>query len=97
MSRTFAGILAGLLILGAASVSMAGIPDPDESDVLMGPDAGMVTCPLGDGPAYQYVKVIAKRSDSTPIEGIPSSSVFFTITGGDVSISAVQAETDVNG
>lgn len=97
MSRTFAGILAGLLILGAASVSMAGIPDPDQSDVTMGPDAGMATCPLGDGPAYQYVTVEAKRSDSTPIEGIPSTSFFFTVTGGDVTFSAVQTETDVDG
>jgi hypothetical protein len=97
MSRTFAAILAGLLILGAASVSMAGIPDPDESDVVMGPDAGMCTCPSGDGPAYQYVTVYAERDDSSPIQGIPSTSFFFTVTGGDCTFTGVQAETDANG
>jgi len=97
MSRTFAGILAGLLILGAASVSMAGIPDPDESDVTLGPDAGMVTCPLGDGPAFEYVEVTALRDDLSPIEGIPSTSFFFTVTGGDVTIGDVETETDEDG
>ena len=66
MSRTFAGILVGVLILGAASVSMAGIPDPDNSDCVLGPDAGMCTCPAGDGPPYEEVLVTAKDGDATP-------------------------------
>jgi hypothetical protein len=97
MSRTFAGILVGLLILGAASASMAGIPDPDASSVAMGPANGMVTCPAGDGPAYQYITVTALRTDLSPIQGIPSTSFFFTITGGDVTLGEVGTETDVNG
>ncbi|MFH1502165.1 MAG: hypothetical protein ABIG03_03875 [Candidatus Eisenbacteria bacterium] len=97
MSRTFAGILVGLLVLGTASVSMAGIPDPDASSVTLGPDAGMVTCPAGDGPAYEYILVEAKRADLTAIQGIPAGSFFWTITGGDVTITAVQIETDANG
>lgn len=97
MSRTFAGILVGLLVLGAASASMAGIPDPDNSSVAMGPAAGMATCPAGDGPAYHYITVTAKRADTTPIQGIPSTSFFFTVTGGDVTLGEVGTETDANG
>jgi hypothetical protein len=97
MSRTFAGILVGLLVLGVASVSMAGIPDPDQSTCTTGPDAGMATCPAGDGPSYSQLTVTAKRSNSSPIQGIPGSSFFFTVTGGDVTITEVETETDANG
>jgi len=41
--------------------------------------------------------VTAKRSDTTPIQGIPYTSFFFTVTGGDVTITNVGAETDANG
>lgn len=97
MARAFVGMLTGLLVLGIAGGAMAGIPDPDNSTVAMGPDAGMTTCPLGDGPAYEYLTVTAKRSDASAIQGIPYDSIFFTVTGGDVSILHVDAETDVNG
>ncbi len=97
MSRTFAGILVGLLILGAASASMAGIPDPDNSSVTPGATAGFATCPAGDGPAYQYLTVTALRADLSPIQGIPSTSFFFTITGGNVTVGEVGTETDANG
>jgi hypothetical protein len=76
---------------------MAGIPDADLSDVQLTPDAGMCTCPLGDGPAYEFVVITAKRSDTTPIEGIPYSSFFFTVTGGDVTLTEQQAETNASG
>lgn len=97
MSRTFAGVLAGLLVLGAMGMASAGIPDPDLSDVVLGPDPGMATCPAGDGPAYEYITVTAKRADATPIEAIPYNSFFFTVTGGNVVISHVDAETDPQG
>jgi len=97
MARAFVSVLAGLIVLGAAGVVSAGVPDPDESMVTVGTDGGLVTCPAGDGPAYEYVTVTAKRSDSTPIEGIPYDSIFFTVTGGDVAILHVDAETDENG
>lgn len=97
MSRAFAGILAGLLVLGAASVSMAGIPDPDASDCVLGPDAGMVTCPAGDAPAYSFVTVTAKRADLSPIQGIPAANFFFLVTGGEVTMTEVGSESDVNG
>lgn len=102
MSRILAGVLAGCLVLAVAGVAGAGIPDPDLSNVALsdnglGAGYGLTTCPDGDGPAFQYVTVTAKRADTTPIEGIPSGSFFFVVTGGEVTISAVDSYTDSNG
>jgi hypothetical protein len=97
MSRTLAGVLVGLMVLALAGVATAGIPDPDASTVVLGPDGGMATCPAGDGPDYEYITVTAKRADLTPIAGIPYGSFFFTVTGGDVTITHVGEETDSNG
>jgi hypothetical protein len=94
MSRTLAGVLVGLMVLGLAGVAAAGIPDPDASSVTLGPDGGMCSCPAGDGPAYEYITVEAKRADATPISGIPYGSFFFTVTGGDVTITHVDDETN---
>ncbi len=96
MARTLAGVLAGLMVLGLAGVACAGIPDPDLSTVVL-TAGGLTTCPQLDGPTYQYITVTAKRSDASPIQGIPWSSFFFTVTGGDVNLTHVDAETDVNG
>ena len=101
MSRTLAGVLAGCLVLAMAPLAGAGIPDADASYVTM--DAGgqgLTTCPAGDASAYGYITVTALRTDLTPIQGIPSSNFFFTVTGtgsGNVSISAFDAETSVGG
>lgn len=97
MSRTLAGVLVGLLALMFAGAASAGIPDPDLSFVTLGPDAGMATCPSGDGPAFQYITVTAKRDNGTPISGIPYTSFFFTVTGGDVTITHVDPETSALG
>lgn len=97
MSRTLAGVLVGLMVVALAGAATAGIPDPDASSVALGPDAGMVTCPAGDAPPFQYITVTAKRADLTPIEGIPYNSFFFTVTGGDVTIIHVDEETDSAG
>ena len=94
MSRTLAGVLVGLMVLALAGVATAGIPDPDNSSVSLGPDAGMCSCPAGDGPTYEYITVEVKRADATPIEGIPYGSFFFTVTGGDVTITHVDDETN---
>ena len=100
MSRTLAGVLVGLIALACcAGVAAAGIPDPDNSWVDLtktNPD-GMVTCPDLDAPPYQYIKVYARRADNSPIQGIPYTSFFFTVTGGDINLTNVDAETDVNG
>jgi hypothetical protein len=96
MARTLAGVLAGLMVLAAAGAASAGIPDPDLSTVVL-TAGGLATCPAGDAATYQYITVTAKRSDATPIQGIPWSSFFFTVTGGDVTLTHVDTETDVNG
>jgi len=94
-------ILAGVLVLALAAVAGAGIPSADDSYVSMTNDGkGLSTCPAGDGPAYQYITVTALRSDLTPIQGIPSGSFFFTVSGtgsGNVSIDAFDAETNASG
>ena len=101
MSRTLAGVLAGCLILSVAAVAGAGIPDADASYVTMTAGGkGLSTCPIGDGGVYQYITVTALRTDLSPIQGIPSSNFFFTVTGtgsDNVQIDAVDAETDVSG
>jgi hypothetical protein len=99
MSRTLAGVLAGMFLLAFACGAVAGIPDPDESSVDLTDDsgAGMATCPDFDGLAYSSVKVTALRSNLSPIEGIPYNSFFFLVTGGDVNFSHTTDETDVNG
>ncbi|MFH1689811.1 MAG: hypothetical protein ABIE42_06180 [Candidatus Eisenbacteria bacterium] len=97
MRRAFACLAVVVAVLSLAGSANAGIPDPDNSFVAVGPDGGMTTCPSGDGPTFQYVTVTAMRSDMSPIQGIPSSSFFFTITGGDVQRLAVDSETDFNG
>ena len=102
MSRILAGVLAGCLILAVAGVAGAGIPDPDNSTIVLEPvqaKAGLMTCYNGDAPAFEMIKVTAKRADTTPIEEIPYTSFFFTVTGGAVTITceSVPAETDVNG
>lgn len=96
MARTLAGVLAGLMVLVFAGAASAGIPDPNLSTVVL-TAGGLTTCPQGDGPIYQYITVTAKRSDATPIQGIPWTSFFFTITGGDVTLTNTDAETNVNG
>jgi len=100
MSRTLAGVLVALVALAfMAGVTSAGIPDPSTSFVTLSktdPD-GMATCPALDALPYQYVKVDARRSDNTPIQGIPYTSFFFTVTGGSINLTNVDAQTDLNG
>jgi hypothetical protein len=97
MSRTLAGVLVGLMVVALAGAATAGIPDPDNSFVTLGPAVGMCTCPAGDGPAYSFITVEARRADMTPIAGIPSGSFFFTVTGGDVTITCVSVPPETNG
>ena len=94
-------ILAGVLVLAMAAVAGAGIPSADDSYVDMtNGGKGLSTCPIGDGSPYQTITVTALRSDLSPIQGIPSGSFFFTVTGtgsGNVSIDALDAETNASG
>jgi hypothetical protein len=95
MLRTLAVALVGLMVL--AGTAGAGIPDPDLSTINLGPDGCMTSCPAGEGPTYEYITVNARRADNTPIADIPSTSFFFTVTGGNVTITAVDAATDAAG
>jgi hypothetical protein len=105
MSRTLAGVLAGMFLLTFAVGATAGIPDPDNSSctLLNTSGAGMATCPALDGETYQYIMVEAKTALAAPIQYIPSTSFFFTVTGADVNINVDPlwnggvAETDANG
>lgn len=107
MSRTLAGVLAGLFLLAVAGGAIAGIPDPDASScTFTGVGAsfvGLTTCPTLDGPLFEYMLIDAKRADLSPIAGIPSTSFFFTVTGPDVDIDVDPAwnggvpETDASG
>jgi hypothetical protein len=101
MSRTSASVLAGCLILAVAVSAGAGIPDPDASYVTMTDGGkGLTTCPAGDAGTYSYITVTALRTDLTPIVGILAADFHFTVTGsgsGNVSISAYDTETDING
>jgi hypothetical protein len=94
-------VLVVSLVLGLVAPASAGIPDADASHVTMTAQGkGLSTCPAGDGDDYSYITVTALRSDLTPIQGIPSNSFFFTITGsgsGNVSINAYDSETDASG
>jgi hypothetical protein len=100
MLRTLALLLTVVAVLACvAGATSAGIPDPDMSFVTLtktDPD-GMATCPALDALPYQYVRVDARRSDNSPIQGIPYTSFFFTVTGGDINLTNVDAETDADG
>mgnify|MGYP003571963523 CR=1 FL=1 len=97
MSRT----LVVALVLAMAVTAGAGIPSADDSYVTIdGGGMGLPTCPAGDAASFGYINVTALRADLTPIQGIPSSSFFFTVTGtgsDNVSINAFDAESNAGG
>jgi parallel beta-helix repeat protein len=44
---------------------------------------GLVTCPAGDGPVYQYATVIVRDFDGEPISGIPAEELLFAVSPTD--------------
>jgi parallel beta-helix repeat protein len=67
---------------------------------------GLVTCPAGDGPAYQYTTVTVRDFDGEPIPGIPADQCDFTVSPTDdtqwygifgCTLTPVDPMTDENG
>lgn len=94
MGGAIACLWIGLVL---ASPAAGVLPDPELSDITLSPDDGMASCPAGDGPVYEYIIVALKASDATPIEGIPWTEFFFSVTGGDVTVDHVTDATDPAG
>jgi hypothetical protein len=65
----------------------------------------LVTCPAGDGPIYQHVKVTCKTAGGTPIPGIPADAFTFTLGNVDAiwygtlgcTFTPVDSVTNANG
>ncbi|MGQ9603472.1 MAG: C1 family peptidase [bacterium] len=107
--------------LGSGSVVEAGVDDfhvlkfsceapidPDLSFVTLTNESGsgLATCPDGDGPQYQYIKVTVRNSSGEPISGIPAdqfqiitSPAAGTVYHGTFScvVTPVDAQTNSNG
>jgi len=67
---------------------------------------GLTTCPAGDGPAYENVKVTVKDIFGMPMAGIPSGNFIFSIAAvndtyyyGTLSctFAPIESTTDANG
>jgi C1A family cysteine protease len=83
--------------------------NPDQSEVTLTNEnlPHLFTCPAGDGPTYQHVKVTVKNAGGTPLPGIPASAFTFTINPASIStlwygtlsctFTAVDLVTDENG
>jgi hypothetical protein len=91
MGRAITCVLIGLILAPAAA---GGVPDPEASFMTLYPDGGMASCPAGDGPVFEYIIVALRADDLTPVEGVPWTEFFFTVTGGDVTIGHVTDATD---
>jgi hypothetical protein len=67
----------------------------------------LISCPLGDGPSYHYVKVTCRTSQGYPIPGIFYQEFYFNFnpTGGNThwygnllcTFTAVDQQTNANG
>jgi hypothetical protein len=91
-------------------VDYPGLPWPinsEQSTVILTNEntPGLITCPAGDGPFYQYIKVIVKDEYGNPSPGIPADRFRFTLADagaqwyGTLScyFTPVESQTDANG
>ncbi len=80
---------------------------PDESFITLTDEitTGMTTCPLGDGPLYQYAMVTVENQQGVPIEGITAEEIEFFVSDAGASwfgtlsctFTAVDLQTNANG
>jgi hypothetical protein len=95
---------------GATYVDYPGLPWPissDQSTVILTSEnmPGLTTCPAGDGPIYQHIKVSVKDEYGAPSPGIPADRFRFTVADagaqwyGTLScyFTAVESQTNANG
>jgi len=92
---------------GEIQVEEQTIPHPSYSFVTLTHTnmPGLITCPAGDGFAYQYVKVTVKNSVGNPLSGIPADEFSFAISNAEAAwygilsctFIPVDAETNANG
>jgi hypothetical protein len=91
---------------GTATVQAQTL-DPNQSFVTLTHEnlPFLVTCPAGDGPLYQHVKVTCRNAGGNPLPGIPASAFTFTLGNVDATwygtlsctFTAVDPQTDANG
>jgi hypothetical protein len=92
-----------------SEIQPSNVVDPDQTVVTLTHEnlPHLISCPAGDGPIYQYIKVSVKNAQGNPLPGIPSSAFVFTITPVDVTtlwyetlsctFTAVDPVTNMNG
>jgi hypothetical protein len=81
--------------------------DPSQSFVILTNEnlPHLITCPVGDAPLYQNLKVTCKDGSGTPMPGIPASAFTFTLGNGGATwygtlsctFTPVDTQTDANG
>jgi len=84
-------VLIALCLMGADKW-----PETGRTRVELPEDLGLTTCPAGDGPPFEHVRVVVTHGDDEPMAGLPSS-LFSLEVGGNVTATPVDEETDENG
>jgi parallel beta-helix repeat protein len=78
---------------------------PVLSSVLLS-SGGLVTCPAGDGPAYQYITVMVNDFDDEPIPDVPAEEFLFSVNPTNdtqwygtfgCTFTPIDSETNTNG
>lgn len=103
--RLLSLVLAAGLILGLASLAMAGVPDPGKSEVSTAGGAVTIT-PAGNGQSLLSrgagIDVTVRDANGLPIPTYPGQDIWVDDAGsGDINLcqggSAADADTDANG
>jgi hypothetical protein len=95
--------LAVFLATVLAATSVAQLPDPSLSTVVLDPQssalAGLMTCSCGGADPFEYIKITVHDSYAVPIPGLPASNFAFSVIGGNVMFypAPFSLVTDPNG